>query len=1315
MAVNKHIDLPFTVTGGLSTGDNGGTNTLSGYTNALTEFKFKIADSSYFFSPPWISNDKFVWDLGDGTVTKGVSAKHIYKYPGIYNVSLIGYTSGGQEYLSTYTKELSVGNFLIDSLTLDTTDDINVISIPAGTTTGRIKVNRTTSWQPHFSLSGEGYTISFYASGSLSNQLDVERYEKYKWSHLDQTWSFFEPATANDNTITYTPIESIKTSEDESIYYISGEANEAQVFTRVLSSYLDTASGSSAVFVGTSGTAEVVYVDDTPKIYDDPVFLYGFLDTSKFPHYDNILKGEYSSSNSSLKYSEHYGITIPVRIKFAPGQSIKFTSSGIRSMDISKIKYQLTEIPFFVGLDTEYETLIQAGSAIKVLPASDGSLETDSTFVVNLSTLSGSDSDFTNTVLLSTHYFKEDDVQLPSSLEATFRGFFIPIETADNAKLLGKVTVLDEPNFVKDLFFGYITHNDHGEEMRLFFKTKYHIDSVTGEQVKTKDITTHKYTYLPAGKTAGDMHYIQVPIAVVHDSNNVNDNSITSYIANHTVGDIQSFNTFNHTVTTFNYTNPYIQDVGNIENIESVYSSTNTSAAASATSLAVAEDRSVYITQPHFATVLQLSAVNNRVINVYTHSDENATYNVPATGDNRLSVPYGITITRDNAGLTSLLQPSIVETGKDANIWLAYTNPVSSTLRKYNTSRELVAEYEFDQAKAITDMKCDNRGNLWAAVENKFRFWNGFKNEGTVNDYNRSLSALAITGAASKSNEQFNYIFTTTGFTISADEILEVTGLEAGTADSKWYNGFFLVESVSSNPTKTSVDVNPYIGVYNQASTSTGSVTLTAIKRPSDRLYKFDSNGSLLFTVSGLLSPEYVAVDRQQQVWVSHNTDTISQFNSSGEKLQDVLVRSSSYAPVFVSAGADLIKAVDVDGSVHSPLSANEHHIGGISFDTYDNVFVINGFENRLFTIPSATPTLSSEFVFNSDTSPASAKHGFIYGKVEAKGDWTGFNWLNKFNNTYGLRTLTGETTFGIYSSGGRYSVSKVNEDFDPAATIKTYRFAPNMIQNNKLFDEFLGTIVGTVSSDVNSLGRVIYEKISNFVDNHSDPDTCNIDSLYSLLEMYGVDVNQYNYTYPGRLQRIMNIVSISHSGLWGGREKYDRDIDIRRPGASLEPDNLGEELDITTYMVSADMPIVSKHLYNSDYRKVVTGYIEPYEATGHGSVNSSFYESKYNTLSSYPLSGYTPYWGWGLTTGVSGTDIEKTVKFYEYKEGFTNIQVEGTIDWNNPHTTLNESLSDINSWTEDNGIVEQLIDIELRKGLQLFTPVLSSYTTGEL
>ena len=149
--------------------------------------------------------------------------------------------------------------------------------------------------------------------------------------------------------------------------------------------------------------------------------------------------------------------------------------------------------------------------------------------------------------------------------------------------------------------------------------------------------------------------------------------------------------------------------------------------------------------------------------------------------------------------------------------------------------------------------------------------------------------------------------------------------------------------------------------------------------------------------------------------------------------------------------------------------------------------------------------------------------------------------------------------------------------------------------------------------------------------------------------------------------------------------------------------------------MVSADMPIVSKHLYNSDYRKVVTGYIEPYEATGHGSVNSSFYESKYNTLSSYPLSGYTPYWGWGLTTGVSGTDIEKTVKFYEYKEGFTNIQVEGTIDWNNPHTTLNESLSDINSWTEDNGIVEQLIDIELRKGLQLFTPVLSSYTTGEL
>ena len=100
------IEIPFTITGGFGQGVVGaGVDTLSGYTCSLTQFKFNV-DSV----PTNISNDKFIWDLGDGTVVANISAQHVYDIPGKYTVSLIGYSSAGDEYLSTQTKQISVSN-----------------------------------------------------------------------------------------------------------------------------------------------------------------------------------------------------------------------------------------------------------------------------------------------------------------------------------------------------------------------------------------------------------------------------------------------------------------------------------------------------------------------------------------------------------------------------------------------------------------------------------------------------------------------------------------------------------------------------------------------------------------------------------------------------------------------------------------------------------------------------------------------------------------------------------------------------------------------------------------------------------------------------------------------------------------------------------------------------------------------------------------------------------------------------------------------------------------------------------------------------
>ena len=93
--------------------------------------------------------------------------------------------------------------------------------------------------------------------------------------------------------------------------------------------------------------------------------------------------------------------------------------------------------------------------------------------------------------------------------------------------------------------------------------------------------------------------------------------------------------------------------------------------------------------------------------------------------------------------------------------------------------------------------------------------------------------------------------------------------------------------------------------------------------------------------------------------------------------------------------------------------------------------------------------------------------------------DWSGFRWLNKYHNEAGTVSLTGTTTLNILPSGGKYNVAKINEDFDAAETLKSYRFQEFLINDNKFFDDFLGNIVGGVSARPTALGKVIYEKIA--------------------------------------------------------------------------------------------------------------------------------------------------------------------------------------------------------------------------------------------
>jgi len=488
------------------------------------------------------------------------------------------------------------------------------------------------------------------------------------------------------------------------------------------------------------------------------------------------------------------------------------------------------------------------------------------------------------------------------------------------------------------------------------------------------------------------------------------------------------------------------------------------------------------------------------------------------------------------------------------------------------------------------------------------------------------------------------------------------------------------------------VEVIPYTGRLNQ--TTGSAVSATQIKvYPSDLVCKFDSTGTKVSQTSGFMKPGYITIDIDQRPWITHDSNTVTQLNTDGTIKQSIRIES----PEFLTNTAPTYDLAAFDSS----------QLGGIGGSTAGEIFVVSSYENNLFYIPSSTPSLSSFHIIDSTVDTTSNMY-------RAFGDWTGFRWINKYSKLGGVTTLSSNATFNIYSSAGKYKLAKLNEDFDPAGTIKSYRFQDHMFAFDKLFDDFYGQIVGDLDAEPTALGRTVYEKIANFPINTNDIDACNIDAFYSLCAQHNISINNYNFNFPPTLRRITDLASIPHSKLWGGRSRYDRDF--RTTGNMLSANyrgnaaqigiNIGDEIISNTYTVSAGVTIVAEQLFNREFRVINPMYVS-------GADTDPGYHSTVKMLSSYPLSAYSPNWGWGLQTEVTGGDIAKYYNFYNFTPNYSNVQLEGIIDWENSYTNITETTSGLDIWTKQNGIIDLMIEYELRKGLGMFQTTLSASTSA--
>lgn len=429
---------------------------------------------------------------------------------------------------------------------------------------------------------------------------------------------------------------------------------------------------------------------------------------------------------------------------------------------------------------------------------------------------------------------------------------------------------------------------------------------------------------------------------------------------------------------------------------------------------------------------------------------------------------------------------------------------------------------------------------------------------------------------------------------------------------------------------------------------------------------------------------EYFIVPEDNKVWsFAIDADDDLWFTSSNDSSKNNILYFDTENKEF-----------DIDRIIIYP-SANEGYISpdcnfvGIACNTNNDIMVVDIADNDI----KGFNKKNSDITFKI---PLKVVPETEYGNIlNAQGDWVGFNYINKFRkNRSGFAQISGcSSIFDINPPTGKYNIAKLNENFDMSAQYSAFAFQESIVDCQILLNDFMSSCVGTINDDPNTLGKKVYEKISNLVDNISFIDTCNVNQLQSMYQMFNEYQYKFNsYNFPGDLLRIVDLISIKFSKLKGARNKFDENFEQHGYYSNQKYGlNLGNELNFYSHILTGgrDGYIIAYEKFSQTYTKCNTNvltanYINP-------------------TLSTYALSSYNPHWGWNLVLPpiYTNEDIAKYYSFFSYNSGYANEQLEGIINWSDSFTTVSENISSYNQWYD---IAENIITKELVQGLELLS-----------
>lgn len=478
-----------------------------------------------------------------------------------------------------------------------------------------------------------------------------------------------------------------------------------------------------------------------------------------------------------------------------------------------------------------------------------------------------------------------------------------------------------------------------------------------------------------------------------------------------------------------------------------------------------------------------------------------------------------------------------------------------------------------------------------------------------------------------------------------------------------------------SIPVSLSIDVHNNVWVSNSFGSSYNLPPVSGCLQ----LYH-NTTGELLSSIYNIPRPGYTALDKNGNLWFTYSLRKLGYLNTTTNELSTwTLTREGN---LLQNTSTNIDYGIGLESTFNVLDYREDEEFGGMSIDAYNRVWIIDSITNFAYifsanlditSIPSVRkikiiPDATTGYYIDLNTNKTYTEENtnYNYRSAQATGDWTGYRWYQKYANPVAVSTLGiagSSNAFSITPFVNKHQIRRINETFNTAEHYKTLALPENLYNNSVLFDQFLPATVGTGYLSANEdHGQIVYEKIANFVNNHSDIDTCNISQLLSIAEQVAVPALDYAAIYPSDIKNMLDIASIPKSRLWGVKDQVP-----------VLAQSFGEQYNTQTDLLVAGTSILLRNRFDSSLSLLQVPPLETGETT----------------YSCSQLKGF------GLIEPVVSNYI-----FYRFVPSYLNEYVENIIDWSSPFTTQTPTASTLEEWYGANGALETAFRYLLTKNL---------------